>query len=233
MKGSFASEVHRERIGRSLCVTLYAAWLQFAVKRPRPLTSPSYPPPSLTPDRLPRITVSCLSRIRICPRIRHVWGPDRIYRALNAAYRKSISENQQQLLFMSLSRFRWKFPLSLSLSLYRIGPKPSPSSLLPPYFLSVVFLSHLFIRRISVCQFLLLIHSREKFFKGRSLLHESPLNSSRPPLSFRFPILLSLSASAVQEYPRNDYIDRSFDNDERYIGITGSKPVGNCNFKIL
>lgn len=43
VKGSFASEVHRERIGCSLCVTLYAAWLQFAVKRPRPLASPSYP----------------------------------------------------------------------------------------------------------------------------------------------------------------------------------------------
>lgn len=48
VKGSFASEVHRERIGRSLCVTLYAAWLQFAVKRPRPLASPSYLP-SLVP----------------------------------------------------------------------------------------------------------------------------------------------------------------------------------------
>lgn len=123
--------------------------------------------------------------------------------------------------------------LSLSLSLALVQNLLPPPSLLPPYFLSVVFLSHLFIRRISVCQFLLLIHSREKFFKGRSLPHESPLNSCRPPLSFRFPILLSLSASAVQEYPCNDYIDRSFDNDERYTGITGSKPVGNCNFKIL
>jgi len=95
------------------------------LQRPRPLASPSYPsslPPPAFPlvlRCLPRITVSCPSRIRICPRIRHVWGPDRIYRALNAAYRKSISEShsQQQLLYTSLSRLSCSLSLPLSPSL--------------------------------------------------------------------------------------------------------------------
>lgn len=103
------------------------------LQRPRP---PASLPPFLSPSPmvlrcLPRITVSCPSRIRICPRIRHVWGPDRIYRALNAAYRKSISgsHSQQQLLFISLSLARSFLLLSflsrtenfLFSSLYRVG----------------------------------------------------------------------------------------------------------------
>lgn len=68
-----------------------------------------------------------------------------------------------------------------------------------PYFLLVVFLSHLFIRRISVCQFLLLIHPREKLFKGRSLLPEPPLNSSRP---FASPSSSHSALSASARGPR-------------------------------
>lgn len=51
-KGSFASEVHRERIGRSLCVTLYAAWLQFAAPAASRLSFLS----SLTPPPCPRFS---------------------------------------------------------------------------------------------------------------------------------------------------------------------------------
>lgn len=136
---------------------------------------------------LPRITVSCPSRIRICPRIRHVWGPDRIYRALNAAignrYRGATASSSYSLrLFLSFILSLAPPLLSLSLALLararnfpllsptRVGPNPRSALLYwPSLFLLVVLLSHLFILRISVCQFSFfspLIHPCEEFFKG-------------------------------------------------------------------
>lgn len=130
-----------------------------------------------------------------------------------------------------LSRLRWKF--SLSLALHWSKTFSSFPSFPSPYFLLVVFLSHLFIHRISVCQFLLLIHPREKLFKGRSLLPEPPLNFSRPFAS------LSSSHSALSASARSKSILATTISIGPSItmnviaGITGSKPIGNCTFRIL
>lgn len=80
--------------------------------------------------------MSCPSRIRICPRIRHVWGPDRIYRALNAAignrYRgATASSSYSSRLFPSPS------PL-LSLSSLSPLPLSRPPSLPLPLPFSLV-----------------------------------------------------------------------------------------------
>lgn len=116
---------------------------------------PSFPPVLRC---LPRITVSCPSRIRICPRIRHVWGPDRIYRALNAAYRKSISgsHSQQQLLFTSPSPLS-SLALEILFFSRSITLVQTPSCSSPPFalFLLAVLFLHFFILYISVCQLFL------------------------------------------------------------------------------
>lgn len=191
-----------------------------------PLPFPPFLSPSPTVLRcLPRITVSCPSRIRICPRIRHVWGPDRIYRALNAAYRKSISgsHSQQQLLFISLPPARSLLLLSflyraenfLFPSFYRIGRACAPPFCLSHFFrlisTSRTSLSRPFrySPRISVCQFF--PRTRRRIFqRAAPLLREPPLNSSLAPFSSSSVFLAIVAILPFVLYYRNQYGQRDY-----------------------